>query len=325
MDLIPSVVFQNHRMRAIWSRIYPRPLRETFHEFLINVVLWTMSEDWWKHQIALAEAERHVVVRWKYAFEEYKRASMANADREQVGDIIVYSSEPTGPVASLLQLGYDLYCLQARNKLPEFFIERMRRRKDFQGARYEVAASAVMMRAGFDVEYLDEGEINERHCEFIATHRGTGVRVGVEAKSRIRPGVLNTPGEFEYEEDFRGIQNLIRKAKKQRPEGLPFFIFVDVNLPPTPTVAWPDKPWLRDLRRVVNADGESTQENPDPYTALFPTNYAQYYSGNNEPAPPPEWGMVLPKYAIVPLPERDLIVRAVTDSLGRYGRIPREI
>ena len=86
LNLIPSVVHQDHRIRAIWNRIYPRPLRETFHEFLINVVLWTLGEDWLKHQIALAEAERHVVVRWKYAFEEYKRASMPRAEREQVGD-----------------------------------------------------------------------------------------------------------------------------------------------------------------------------------------------------------------------------------------------
>ena len=121
--------------------------------------------------------------------------------------------------------------------------------------------------------------------------------------------MLNTPGEFDYEDDYRGIQNLIRKAKKQRPEGLPFFIFIDVNLPPTPEVAWPDKPWLKDLRRVIDAGGEPSQDDPDPYTALFATNYAQYYGGKEEAAPPPEWGLVLPNYPLVPLPERDLIVR----------------
>ena len=39
----------------------------------------------------------------------------------------------------------------------------------------------------------------------------------------------------------------------------------------------------------------------------------------------PPTGLVLPNYPIVPLPERDLIVGAVTDSLSRYGRIPREV
>jgi hypothetical protein len=181
-----------------------------------------------------------------------------------------------------------------------------------------------MMRAGFDIEYLDEKASNDKHCEFIATHRRTGIKVGVEAKSRKRPGVLNEPGVFDYEEDWRGIQQLIRKAKKQRPVGLPFFIFVDVNLPPSPHVPWPDKPWIRDVQRVLGTLGTPSLENPDPFTALFPTNYAQYYGSNVESAAPPEWGAVVPKHPIVSLPE-PTILRDITDALARYGLIPREV
>ena len=60
---------------------------------------------------------------------------------------------------------------------------------------------------------------------------------------------------------------------------------------------------------------------------MFPTNFVQYYGSNNDAAPPPEWGMVLPmpNYPLVPLSHRDVIIDTVTDSLARYGRIPREI
>ena len=38
IQFVPSVVHKGHRMRAVWSGIYARPLHETFHEFLINLV-----------------------------------------------------------------------------------------------------------------------------------------------------------------------------------------------------------------------------------------------------------------------------------------------
>src|SRR5438105_10992411 len=60
-------VYQGLRIRVIWSRLYPRSKRETFHEFLGNVIKWTMGRDWWKHQVALPPENRHAVVKWSYA------------------------------------------------------------------------------------------------------------------------------------------------------------------------------------------------------------------------------------------------------------------
>src|SRR5437899_11543475 len=55
LDLVRSIVGQGHRVRVLFNTLHFRPERETFHEFLRNVVLWTLGEDWWKHQIQMPE------------------------------------------------------------------------------------------------------------------------------------------------------------------------------------------------------------------------------------------------------------------------------
>ncbi len=238
----------------------------------------------------------------------------------------MYSMPQTGSIAALMQFGYDLLCLQQKDKLPSALVERLRNHATFQGARYEVAAAAVMMRAGFDIELLDDGAAAAKHCEFIATQRSTGIQIGIEAKSRVRHGVLNTPGVFEYSGDWRGLENLVRKAKKQRPQGIPFFIFVDVNLPLTPQVPLDDKPWVQDLFRMLRGQfGTPTSETPHPFTAIVATNYAQYFATDHAPAPPIEWGACLSPNPKVPLPNQDVCLKPILDSLERYGRIPDQI
>lgn len=249
IQFVPSVVHKGNRMRAVWSGIYARPLHETFHEFLINLVKWTLGREWWAHQVAMAENLRHPAAQWVYAFGGLTKAAPDVVVEEAEGRKI-YSVTQSGPVAALLQFGYDLLCLQQKNRLPAHTVAKLRDDASFQGARYEIAVAAVMARAGCEIEFLDDASAAEKHCEFIATYRETGAKVGIEAKSRLRAGVLNRPGTFEYDGDARGIQNLIRKAKKQRPSGLPFFIFLDVNLPSSAHLPPDEKPWIQDLRRA---------------------------------------------------------------------------
>lgn len=173
----------------------------------------------------------------------------------------------SGLTWSILQLGYDLYCLQAKNALPSFVVERLRERRSFQGARYEIAAAAVMQRAGFDVRFLDSANQAQKHCEFMATCRLTGVQAGVEAKSRVRPGVLNAPGDRQDAtgDDICGFANLVRKAKRQAPEGVPFFIFLDVNVPPSDKLDF-NSGWIHDLKEALST--KPSKDSPDTFTAF---------------------------------------------------------
>jgi hypothetical protein len=322
LDLVSSVAWKGYRWRAVFNQIHYRPIRETFHEFLINVIKWTFGEQWWKHQIKMKPTERHVVISWNYALSEFQKQHSNDAHRETDG--VTYTAEAPGPLCALLSLGYDFFCLQSENQLPEFLVERLRRHREFQGARYEIAAAAIMARSGFEIRFLDELAVQEKHCEFIATHKGTRIRIGVEAKSRVRSGVIHEKGEFNYMDDWKGILNLIRRAKKQKPTGLPFFIFVDVNLPPSPSVLFDQKPWVADLKRAIEELEKPSSRNPQPWTALIPTNFSHHYGSMEGKSCRDVPVLLLSLYPENPIPDL-ILLNVITETLNRYDRIPDEV
>jgi len=321
LSLVPSLVYQGQRLRAVANRLHFRPENETFHEFLLNVIKWTLGRDWWKHQVAMQPDQRHVVVKWNCDYAEFNRRTMTEENRV---DATTFRAEAPGPVWALGSLGYDLYCLQAKNALPDHLVKKLRNHQDFQAARYEVAVAAIMTRAGFEPTFLDIESQSKKHCEFIARDRYSGAEVGVEAKSRRRPGVLHEKGEFSYKDDWKGVSNLIRKAKKQKPAGMPFLIFVDVNMPLTPEKPVQEKPWMLDMKHVQDQLGTPSAENPDPFNALVVTNFAHYYGDGSTPALSGEWGIFVSRFPEVPAGDGRLI-SAVMESLQRYDHIPREI
>ena len=101
----------------------------------------------------------------------------------------------------------------------------------FQGARYEILTASLFGRCGFQIEFITD--TSRRNPEFFA-HKD-GERIGVEAKSRHRAGVLNRRGEFDREAPAE-IKRLYEDAAGQNPGDCPLLIFIDVNLPLTPTV-----------------------------------------------------------------------------------------
>ncbi len=135
-------------------------------------------------------------------------------------------------------LAYDCYCLQSVNRLPEHLLVRLKNYEQFQGVRYELAVAAIIARAGFEISFLEDQAKCARHCEFIAKHKLTEQEIGVEAKSKHRVGILNHQREAVANGEGRlGVKNLFRKARSQKPDGVPYLIFFDVNLPPGPEMA----------------------------------------------------------------------------------------
>ena len=321
---VPSVVAQGYRHRAIWKTIYRRPAGETFHEFLANLVDWTLGQTWWKHQQALPLADRHAVRTWQAALAETTRRPPTHSSRTEHGE--QFATIPSGPAYALIALGYDLYCLAGCDRLPDFIVDRLRRNKDFQSARYEVAVAAMMTRADFDVRFLDDVEHEQSHCEFVATCRRTGERFGVEAKSRVRSGVLHQRGEFEYDGDVRGLVSLLRKASGQGVEGLPLVIFIDVNMPPMPTVQPNRKPWADDLSAAVDEleRKRDAAMAPDPYALICATNIGFHFDTTTGVVAPTEFGFISARRPAIPLQDPRL-PRRVMDAVTAYGRIPSEV
>jgi hypothetical protein len=229
----------------------------------------------------LPEGKRHVVLRWLQSYEEWRIANQREECREGNG----WGAIPTGEVMALHQLAYDIYCLEVSRRMRRFLRNRLRNRGQFQGARYEVAIASILARAGFDVTLLDDTEKSKKHCEFIAEYRHTRENVAVEVKSRHRKGVLHEKGSFDPKEDIKGhVLHLLQKALDQKPKDLPYLIFIDINVPPTPELSLPQKTWFNDIKSI--ADKSII---PSRFNALIVTNFAYYYAGNKGPTPPAEF------------------------------------
>ena len=319
LDLVPSVIFNGVRIRALFDTLLSRPPNETFHEFLIAVIQWTFGESWWRHQLTMPDETRHVVVRWYLACCQLTQ-DRHEVDRQSDG---IHRSIATGPVWALLNFGYDLFCLQVKRHLPEYIVERLQRHASFQAMRYEIAVAAILLRAGLEIEYLDEQKVKEKHGEYIASDRSTGHKFAVEAKTRVRPGVLHASGEFKQKRDVRGLENLIRDALAKKPSDKPYVVFVDVNLPETPNVPLFEKPWVNDIKGVLSLLGTPTPENPERFSLLVVTNFAYHLGANDARAPKPEWIVVLPRFASPSM--RPQLVEALSAIINRYGIVPDQL
>jgi hypothetical protein len=180
LPLVPSVVFNGRRIRAVFDKLQIRPENETFHEFLLAVVQWTFGDTWWKHQLKLAPKQRHVVLRWYDVYCDVTRDRTISENL--LADQKTYGSSGSGPIWAVLTLGFDLFCIQLKRHLPEYWVERLRGHASFQSARYEVAVAAILNRAGFELEYVDENPHEGKLCEFIAHHARLQLDIAVEAK-----------------------------------------------------------------------------------------------------------------------------------------------
>ena len=326
LNFIPSTEYQNQRVRAIWNTLHFRPLNETFHEFLILIAYkLTYSKDFYDQQVSLPPEKRHVTFKWWMAYCDFYAKYTSQFIKTKHGKI--YYGDFTGEVKSLLQHAYDLFCLQTVNQLPDFLIEKLKDVHEFQGARYEVAVAAIMARAGFDIEFLDERHKSETHCEFIATHRQTGQKIGVEAKSKRRRGVLHEEGTFDVETDYKGnIHHLFRKARTQKPNGLPYIIFFDINLPSTsvdlsnPDIE-PEKTWEKDIDEIYVNYKSKKAPSPDPFNALY---FAFYYDRDESVKNP--WVTYVKKSDS---PEHEIsdntLLDSILNSITRYTVIPTEL
>jgi hypothetical protein len=220
------------------------------------------------------------------------------------------------------------------HKLPEPLIERLKDFHGFQGARYEVLIGAVFARAGFDIEWIDDDKASVKHPEFIATHRKSGKRVGVEAKSRKRSGAVNyIGGEVKPETHLKGdVFDLYDKAIQQSPEGgVPFLIFIDANVPDSLPKGLPSytyipietTPWMVEIRdRLVSIWNEGTD--PSAESGVMITNFAFYYGDNDSPSPT-GMGAFFPSFKPRVSIIGDPIMGDIEYCLRSYDAVPRQL
>src|SRR6266446_2713635 len=214
--------FKGKKVRAVRNKVHFRPLEETFHEFLVNHILWTLGQSWFDAEIKERPQNRHIVLQWRAELYDQLR----QAKQEQGASSGPLAFVPTGNVQALIVLADDIYQVEHALKTPRKIIKRMRDHQQFQGARYEILAASIFARCGLDVEFIDDK--TKKMPEFFAERKGPRERLAVEAKSRHRPGILHVPGLPPEAVVLKGdVEHLLREALEQNPGDLPFFVLID--------------------------------------------------------------------------------------------------
>ncbi len=265
-----------------------------------------MGHDWIKKQ----QNPPHILIRYaKNYYLKKSNGSLIDIRKEEDGS---FSANLGNNDLYWLLFCFDLFVILHKKVLPEDLLERLRDHKKFQGARYELAVAAIFLRAGFDIEWIDKNKQIGKSCEFVAVHKSTGIRVGVEAKSRKRKGTIHeAPGEHSKQ----GIANLLKDAEKKRtPGNIPLVIFIDINLP------YKLEPiFQKQMLREVFGATETQPGHKENYAWLVVTNFAFHYD---------EKIFVPENITVFPLvnPWLNPILRdALQLSIKRYCLIPEEV
>jgi hypothetical protein len=269
--------FHGKKLRAVRNEMYARPKEETFQDFLINHLLWFLGEEWFNSEMKKPLEQRHIILRWRHERGE----QLLKHDSPDRDTSVPLKAPMTGGAKALLVLADDVLQLAQALDTPSRVSERLGDMHEFQGARYEILVASLFARCGFQIGFIDDA--TKRNPEFIAS-KGSE-KIAVEAKSRHRAGVLHERGAFTDEAPAE-IKRLYESAVGQNPGGMPFVVFIDVNLPLTPQILINEKKWLKEAKQAF--DYRRQEERVDSDTALILTNFGWYFSRDAQ-LPPGEF------------------------------------
>ncbi len=317
VDFVKPIIFRERKVWALGSRVYyERPGKETFHEFLLFILIHqVLGEEWWTHQEALAEDEQHHIYR---SFKKYQEWALKN-QQECNKEGNAWAALPDGWSRSLISLAFDIASLIHTDHLPDDLLRRLKSYDEYQSVRYEIAIASIFARLGYKIEFLNEKGVKEKHCEFFAHDKNTDEAIGVEVKSRERNGVLHIDGIYNGEY-WAHIQRAYRKAQKQNPGDRPFVVFFDINAPQAPNALPLEKPWVREVKALHDKLPLNTPQNPDEISGLVFTNYSFHYQKESQ-ATSGEYLLTIPMHPIYPVGKPEFW-NNLQLALGSYGNVP---
>jgi hypothetical protein len=304
---------------AVGNRIFAAEKCKFVADFLIQYVPTVFGKDWWDAEVAKPEAQRHPVFQWRTGCLRHKQTAQLDA----AGKLAV---RPDGSSSAYLSFAFSLFAIEDNSRLDELLLHRLKHRDQFQGAWHEVFVEATCLRAGFTIERENERDPATRHAEFTATHKVTGERFSVEAKSKHRPGVLGFAGTAQPDEKLSlAFARLVNEAIAKKPKH-PLVIFLDTNMPFRaasrvygPELSGPavPSPYMRVLLdRILAANGGRY-----PFAMLAFTNNPDHYVAPHEPDPPKHIHVVMSEH---PEGARGRALSALYDAVPLYGNIPNE-
>jgi hypothetical protein len=313
---------------AVGSRLLFHPNWKTFHDFLFCYIGAVFEKDWFAAELGQALEERHPLMQWYdvwFRFYAEHRGDVAEGEINRI-------DEPPAQISALLSFAYDLYTLEHHGLLPRRLVDRLKRKDQFQGARYEAYVAAAFVRAGFRIGLEDESDLCSSHCEFSAAHSATDSKYAVEAKSRHRAGFLGQAGQpkpfAEIEADLRRL--LVPALRKQA--NYDRIVFIDINVPPS------ERPTPQSERfSKVALQLKRVEENPQgsglPPAFVFITNWPYHFVERDEPlrgSAAVFTGFNMPDFRPSPsanstLPTKFPAIFALHDSILRHTHVPHDL
>ncbi|WP_265516009.1 SEC-C domain-containing protein [Nitratireductor luteus] len=206
----------NTRFVRVNGKAYASKNWRTFTDFLFSFLTIALGRDWWTTERSKLLHQQHPILRQFKLFTDAQRASTP----DQRG---LYSVSPSGPMMALVALAYDLYLCAHNEQIPPQLVERLKNPFGYEGALYEAHVIGIFARAGYRIEFEDEGDVGRSHCEFTAINKGTGKRFSVEAKAvSSRSG---RAGDSAHPPRFRGkLHDALKKhADHER------MVFIELN------------------------------------------------------------------------------------------------
>lgn len=317
---IISTQFKDWRIVAVGNELHYGRKDKTryFPDFLGNYLQSKLGVEWGNNEIAKSFKERHPLLKWYNSMCHFQTRQKPDNDG-------AYRTPANGAMLSWYRIAYDLYLIKHNAELQEKILRRLRNIDQFQGARFELCATASMIVAGFEIEFEDEGDTSKKHAEFLAKNK-TGFEIAVEAKSRHRDGVLEyklPPRRASQSLSKRvSIEGVLRKALTKNP-GCPYFIFIDVNLPYSDETL-DGNPWFQEISETVEALQNEWEPEPFPANAIFFCNDPTYHEVEKVPEGNSFWIYVIPiQKPRHPLPDENLTMQ-VAQAIIQRTNIPNE-
>ena len=308
--------FKDHDFVAVGPELHYSKKWKTFPDFLCSYIATKLGKDWGNTEIKKPLEYRHQIMKWYDAMCHFQRKQKTDADG-------IYRSIPNGAFSAYILLAYDLYILKDNQALQDDIIQRLKIPAQFQGARHELFATATCIRAGYTIQFEDEKDSSRKHTEFIATHKITGQKIAVEAKSKHRAGILGFPGDKKIGQPIKlGVVSLINDAIDKNPD-IPLAIFVDTNLPPNiaqkiHAIQQPSEEFKITLDKIKkDSDGN------DLFNLIVFTNHPHAYGGVDEDDPVRHATSV---FSLKPkiTPQHAQCIVDLNDAARQYGNVPNE-
>lgn len=249
---IPQLVHtQNGAYATVGGGIYKQTRRGpySFLNLVHDHALLFFGEPYLEEQEQLPMTARHPALQWMHTFVDI------GSER---------GAAPIGAGAAWYRFAFDLFTIRDNSTLTAEIRERLLDIGRFQSARHELWVAALFVAAGFDINFEDESDNRGKHPEFVAVDRGSGTRIAVEAKSRHRKGVKSFDKGKEY--SSVGVRNLVLDAYRKVSD-LPFYVFVDVNLPPAREEVY--RGWINEIHKLMTDLEDEGYADPSPANIVF--------------------------------------------------------